>query len=417
MHPNDNEFDQPFRDRLRNHSSPVRGDLWRRIHTGIGTPGRPFHLFRYWRYLGAGAGAITVAFAAHLILTPSHPSRTRSVSHYSNIPAAPAAQGAAATHFDSVSTYASANTAVTHLNTNTPDSAVHNRAARQNDHMVRTTPSHENLSHKDRSYGNPSHENRSHEIHSHENLADDRLATDNPAHENGATPSALKHVHYPVTLPAVVRTAARPAITIHPTLPRTRHNDPGPGAAANDQRPIRTGYISLYGSLDFPANHYYTWSGSLGGTVTIQISRHWSGTAGLEYGKVNVPTQVVPPDPFDTLHAFYFSNYEVPVLIGYTMMLGSYSLTVNGGAIINIRSHQSNSPGNMITSATSTWVFNWPNRDAFGAYLGADIFRPLSHALHLFAQPYARFSLSDYRMFIPQQRFFYGVHAGIRYQL
>jgi hypothetical protein len=99
------------------------------------------------------------------------------------------------------------------------------------------------------------------------------------------------------------------------------------------------------------------------------------------------------------------------------MMLGSYALTVNGGAILNLYQHQSNSPGNLVTSATSTWVFNWPNRDSYGAYLGADIFRPVGHSIRVFAQPYARFSISNYRMFIPEQRFFYGAHLGIRYQL
>ncbi|HLX67049.1 MAG TPA: hypothetical protein VKR41_08630, partial [Puia sp.] len=220
-----------------------------------------------------------------------------------------------------------------------------------------------------------------------------------------------------VTLPAIARTGHRPAITIRPTFPRTRHPDPD-ADLADPRHSIKIGYVSLYGSFDFPANHYYTWSGALGGAVTVQFGRHWSFTGGIEYAKVNVPTQIVSPiNSGDTLHAFYFSNYEVPVLIGYTMMLGNFALTVNGGAIINIHQHQSNSPGNMPTSATSTWVFNWPNRDDFGAYLGADVFRPLSHSFRVFAEPYARFALSDYRMFIPQQRFFYGARLGIRYQL
>jgi hypothetical protein len=62
-------------------------------------------------------------------------------------------------------------------------------------------------------------------------------------------------------------------------------------------------------------------------------------------------------------------------------------------------------------------VNNWPDRDSYGAFLGADIFRPVGHSIRIFAQPYARYSISNYRMFIPEQRFFYGAHLGIRYQL
>jgi hypothetical protein len=176
-------------------------------------------------------------------------------------------------------------------------------------------------------------------------------------------------------------------------------------------------YISLYGSVDFPANHYYTWSYAVGGTLTVPFSRHWSGTAGLEYGRVNVPTQVVPPvGPFDTLHAFYFSNYEVPVLIGYTRMLGSYAVTVNGGAILNLYFHRY-AKGNMPLSSSAYWVFNWPDRDSYGAFLSADVYRPVGHSVRLFAQPYARYSISNYRMFIPVQRLSYGVRLGLRYQL
>src|SRR5580700_4277001 len=86
MHHNDNEFDRVFSDRLRNHSSPVRGDLWRRIHTGLGTSAPRLHPFRFWRYLGAGAATVSVALAAQLILTPKHPAKS-ALNHYSKISA------------------------------------------------------------------------------------------------------------------------------------------------------------------------------------------------------------------------------------------------------------------------------------------------------------------------------------------
>jgi hypothetical protein len=423
MRHNDNEFDQLFRDRLRDHTSPVRADLWRRIHTGIGAPTRRLHFLRHWRYLGAATTTITVAFAAHLIFTPSHrPHPTHPsvppVNHYSNISHSAATRTSSATRpatatrpdtaaldqtqpqtptRDLVSapeTLGSTRENPTHPpipNSNFLD--LHRQIQKSKKHN--TSPSRANPSTTDLA-GNPAkilatQPTKDLSPHSAKNLA--------------STTGTSTHQHYPVTLPAIARTSTRAAVTSRPPKLNPRHNDPDNPPDA--PRPIKTGYVSLYASPDFPANHYYTWSYSAGGTVTIQFSRHWSGTTGFEYGRVNVPTQYVPPVTGDTLKAFYWSNYQVPALIGYTMMLGSYALTVNGGAILNLYFHRS----------TGVWVNNWPDRDSYGAYLGADIFRPVGHSIRVFAQPYARYSISNYRMFIPEQRFFYGAHLGIRYQL
>jgi hypothetical protein len=415
MRHNDNEFDQLFRDRLADHSSPVRADLWRRIHTGIGAPTRRLHFLRHWRYFGAAATTITVAFAAHLIFTPSHPPHPQHpsvppVNHYSNISHSAAARPATAAHPDTTSIDQTLTqtptrdlvTAPENLGS-TPENPTHPSAPNSNfldlhrqiqkSKKHNTSPSRAIPSTTDLA-GNPA-----------KNLATqptNALATQ-PTNTLATQPSIPQH--YPITLPAIARTSTRAAITTRPLTLKSRHN--GPDNPPDAPRPIKTGYVSLYASPDFPANHYYTWSYSAGGAVTIQFSRHWSGTAGFEYGRVNVPTQIVPPITGDTLKAFYWSNYQVPVLIGYTMMLGSYALTVNGGAILNLYFHRS----------TGVWVNNWPDRDSYGAFLGADIFRPVGHSIRIFAQPYARYSISNYRMFIPEQRFFYGAHLGIRYQL
>jgi hypothetical protein len=389
MHHNDNEFDQFFRDRLRSHSSPVRSDLWRRIHTSIISPVRPFHLLRHTRFIGAGtataAAVVTVAFV---------------INHYSRIPAAgdhrPATVTRSATPIPSTKR---ADTTGTVVNFATTQAAVANPGATAGQPAAHkwTAPA-DLAARREGARGN---------------LPAIRESVAAP----GGNSAARRMFTHPglVTLPAIARTSTPPVIGIRPSIPRARHTDPDKGP--NDNRFLKTGYVSLYGSPDFPANHYYTWSYSIGATVTIQFGRHWSGTSGFEYGKVNVPTQVVPPvGPFDTLRAFYWSNYQVPVLIGYTMMLGEYALTVNGGAILNLYFHRY-AKGNMPLSSNAYWVFNWPDRDSYGAYLGADIFRPVGHSIRVFAQPYARYSISNYRMFIPQQRFFYGAHLGIRYQL
>jgi hypothetical protein len=219
--------------------------------------------------------------------------------------------------------------------------------------------------------------------------------------------SVHHHNPNPVTLPAMARISTRAAISASsPT--KSSHN----ASNTPDSWPAfgsfhRTGYISLYASPDFP-NHYYTWSYTVGFRATFQFSRRWSITSGFEYARVNVPTQVVPPAAaYDTLHSFYFSNYEVPVLFGYTRTSRHAALTVYGGAIVNLYFHAS----------TSVWINNWPDRDSYGTVLGFDYSYSLDRHLAIFAQPYARYSISDYRMFTQAQRWSFGTLLGIKYRL
>jgi hypothetical protein len=229
-----------------------------------------------------------------------------------------------------------------------------------------------------------------------------------PGNQTAGKISPDRHNSNPLTLPALARTSNRAPIAAGSPGSKYRHNgsdNPGNRAAAPPFK--RTGYFSLYASPDFP-NHNYTWSYTAGGRLTFQFSRHWSFTAGLEYARVNVPTQVIPPVGYgDTLHSFYFSNYEVPVLFGYTRTFRHSTLTINGGAILNLYFHQS----------TGVWVFNLPDRDSYGAVLGVDYTRPLGRHLAVFAQPYVRYSISDYRMFTQTQRWSFGTLLGIKYQL
>ena len=234
--------------------------------------------------------------------------------------------------------------------------------------------------------------------------------------ETAATPgkqppgklSLDRHNPNPVTLPALAHTSTRAAIAAGSPLSKTRHDGSnGLSSPAKTPHFQRTGYISLYASPDFP-NHNYTWSYTLGFRATLQFSPHWSFTAGFEYARVNVPTQVIPPIGYgDTLRSFYFSNYEVPVLFGYTRSFRRATLTVNGGAILNLYFHRS----------TGVWVFNLPDRDSYGAVLGVDYSYSLDRHLAIFAQPYARYSISDYRMFTQTQRWSFGTLLGIKYRL
>ncbi len=219
-----------------------------------------------------------------------------------------------------------------------------------------------------------------------------------------------------VRLPALANTSSRAMITARPIFPRSqksRLNDYANGSKSRagvvpfrKKAFRRTGYVSIYSSVDFPTSRYYTWSNTTGFRLTFEFSLRWSFTAGLEYGRVNVPRELnLPGDP--PMNAFHFSNYEVPLLLGYRKTFRRSELTINAGAILNLYAHTS----------TSSFTDNWPNRDSYGAVLGADYSYSLGRHLAVFGQPYVRYSISDYRMFIQSQRYTLGTLLGVRYQL
>ena len=402
---NENKYDELFRNQLRDLSHPVRSELWSRIQSGIRVrkasvprkasgPRQP--LGKLW-LLPASSLTVAAALAITLgIIRFTHtakPPSAQPVNHYSTI--TPAIAPARSTGESSVTPQDSSRDRSSESATpkNIPATRIPDAPGTT---FTKPNPTPENPA---TAIIRPAIIRRNH-------LKDRITSADRGAHAMSAEERSIhRHKGRPVTLPALARTCTRAAITAGSPDSKSRHNSSN--SPVKTPRFQRAGYVSLYASPDFP-NHYYTWSYTLGARVTLQFSRRWSFTAGLEYARVNVPTQVVPPIGYDdTLHAFHFSNYEVPVLFGYTKSFRRSTLTVNAGAIINLYFHRS----------TGVWVFNWPDRDSYGAALGVEYSYSLGRSLAIFAQPYARYSISNYRMFIPAQRLSFGTLLGIKYQL
>jgi hypothetical protein len=413
MHRNENKYDQLFHDRLRDISHPVRNELWSRIHSGIrarkpSVPRQP--LRKLWRTLAqklpllrsavpsnvlSVAAALAITFGIiHVTHTATRPS-AQPVNHYSTIkPASKPAQSpgeSSVTPRDSSSPDRLSepatlkNTPATDV-PDDPGTAVKSPKAIPESRF--TTRRHRHTSADAYAHGmsaaTPGKQTME-ELSIHPALAQQ-------LHRNGN----------PVALPALARTSTRAPIAAGDPRSKSQHNNPGKWAALPPFH--RTGSVSFYASPDFP-NHYYTWSYTLGFRATFQFSRRWSFTAGFEYARVNVPSQTVPFNA--ELQAFHFSNYEVPILFGYTRASKHSALTVYGGAIFNLYFHAS----------TSAYIDNWPDRDSYGAVLGVEYSYSLGRHLDIFAQPYARYSISDYRMFTQTQRWSFGTLLGIKYRL
>jgi hypothetical protein len=451
MHRNENKYDQLFRDRLGDHSHPVRPDLWSRIDSGIRNL-KPVRAPRYdffsaaRQYFGFSTAAITGVAAAVLGITVG-------IIYFTH-EAKPAAkgekrqekivkegggnanQGAGTEGRDEAGEKKDEKTTEKKGEKKTSEDGVvagvkNGEEGEKREGMGREGTEATSVREK---------EMRKKRGEKKIKGSEEREVAGAAAREKNGEGREAQGVKGGggrgekttgiVTLPAIAGVSSRAAISARPPVARFRQNGVNGlnsvGSAKVDKtakmdKTAKTdkiaktgktphqglGYISLYASPDFP-NHYYTWSYTAGLRLTWNFRQRWSFTAGLEYARVNVPTQVVPPiNSSDTLHSFYFSNYEVPLLFGYRATFGRSELTINGGAILNLRFRQS----------TPNWVFNWPNRDSYGAVLGVDYSYYLGSHLAVFAQPYGRFSISNYRMFIPAQRLSFGTLLGIRYQL
>jgi len=410
---NDNELDHLFRDRLRQHSSPVRGDLWRRIHTGLGTPVRHLPLHRYWRYLGAGAATVTVAFAATLIFTPNHPTNLRHLTNLTN-PNHPA--NPQLNHYSKISP------STNRPSDSRPSDPRHADPQHSDSIALNLTPTPDRSQPAVAKPESPTPVNP--EASASAKLTatyDKRVNPDHPAthtssRNHAATPvsnagSTPKHTHYPFTLPPLARLSAPPAISarrIIPTHAQTLAGKSKSPITLHPRAPFHPfEYISVYGSPDFP-NKDFDFSWTAGARITFQFARHWSFTTGVQYEQLNVPMADVGGG---TTMPFHFSNLSIPLLAGYTTDFSRYKLTVTSGIFI----HAYAKPVGSDTYNQGIGVPTDRNTNTFA--LGFDLERPVNNRWSLFIQPYLREEIFNGEIYIPAQSITNGILLGGRYHL
>jgi hypothetical protein len=373
---NDNEFDQLFRDRLRGHSSPVGGDLWRRVHTRIGSPVvRGVHLLRHWRWIGAGAATVTVAFAAHLVLTPLAPAPKK--------PAHPTAN-----HYSSISAAA-----------NRPGHPV----------VSGLTPTDDRIRAAISAPVNPE-TNRASIAVRHEGTVPNRESSGTSGRPPSDAKVVLRHPGSYVDLPNIAQVGARPGINARRVLPVPAQTPGRPSKSPitlNSRAPFHPfTFISVYGSPDFPNKDYdYSWTGGV--RFTWQFARHWSVTTGVQYVQLNVPEADfggIPTSPF------HFSNVGIPVLAGYTTNFSRYNLTVTGGVILNVSEKAVGFKDYIL--ASPPW-----DREGNDLAVGFEIERPVNSSWAVFLQPYVREQLYNGEFYFPSKTITNGVLLGARYRL
>jgi hypothetical protein len=403
-----NKFDQLVRDRLLDHSSPFRADLWTDVRGNYGRRRAP----RRWRWAAAGSASVIILLVVHHFVSrpvgASLKTRGALSAASTNVdrPSPAAARTANASHTADIArtTDAAAITAGTTTSgsirnghadpgAGTPDGAIRT-AVRAGD----TDTKAEKVSHRSVRRGHPGTE--------FDGATKDETGTT----ISGPTPSGPTPTGYTrtgstnarpgarVILPPLIRLTSRQAITAHQPkhglLPTSPAQSPKPPSDFNSMW-----HLDIYGSPDDPTTQFNL-SYTLGVRLTLLFTKHIFATAGVQYSRLRPKRS----DSSAGLYPAYFNNIDLPVLIGYTFGDKRFRGAVTAGAIVNLISHAVGDPG-----------WGWPNRMGASAYLGFDMSWELSDRLAIFAEPYGRCMFTDHKSLFPSQTYTAGTLIGIRY--
>jgi hypothetical protein len=375
MLPKDKEFDLIFRDRLRDHSSPVNPDVWRQVRNRIG---RRRRRILGWFFLGAIPAAFLFVFLAEPQIfvtrhTPVAPALTSSAVPSSVPASSTAALSAAAPSAHSTRTAPSP--AFPQFATTKAVVQLSSRSGRKSSQNHATIPGRQPAVPRPTIL----------------QTADFQSVVATSAAADFARP------HTPhLTLPALVRLSTRDVVTAYPPGHPSQLNCPkmDPGSDFFDHF-----YLSLFGGTGIPTYHLgLTYIGGV--RLTIQVTRHWSATTGLLYSQTSYKHIV-----FDSITGG-FRKIDLPILIGYSFLGDQSSITVNGGVLLNFRTENWHGFGPKM-----------PMRTGPSGYIGVAYLRSLDERWSVFAEPYLQYSFSNNHLELPLHTWSTGLQLGLRYHL
>ena len=457
----DNEFDQIFRDRLLDHPSKIRLSLWKQVHT---------HLLRhkalhFWKWYFVGPSAVVVAVTGYIVMSTLH-----SASHNKhNAPAAAVATYEARPAADSPATTAAQATMATQTptapasaNTGTPTPATTPAADATSNPASATptastpgatiakTPAPGNATnastatkpttrtaaasalHPSPAITHTAHRNthsandltahsrsatttNTHHRHlsnAHNKKASDAMANDAGGNNDARSPNSTTGAHNtrptrsttqpaaPVKLIALKTPAVVTAKTPNSKSP---HQLIVPAARPRTHIPFN---VDLFG-----APEYFTWktiglSYGAGARVTVIFKDHWTITSGLQYQRINV-NHVKNIDSLNGLLPGYFTNFHIPLFLGYTTGNDRFSFTVNAGVLFSLYTQ---------ANGSLSGADNWSNHNGINSYLGLNFSSYITNRVSLFAEPYLKcwYPPGDQRL--PPQLWSTGIIVGFRYK-
>lgn len=160
-------------------------------------------------------------------------------------------------------------------------------------------------------------------------------------------------------------------------------------------------FPEAYFSPDFPYNsHRQGFSYSAGGRLGKTINDRFFVTVGLEY------SHIAPQASKDSIPGQPFNNIDLPVLLGYR--IGSAKNTfVHAGLIWNLYSRPGGGDNGIPYTSHTGLAF----------YLGLGFLQPLDSRWSVFVESHFRYQLSDRSANLVQSPDLGGVSFGVRYNL
>lgn len=221
----------------------------------------------------------------------------------------------------------------------------------------------------------------------------------------------LKHLPLPGIQP-IPTTWRHPAIAQLPKTtfaPVKKTAAPPPGPKNNILSPLKKGAWSfdLYASPDLPVIQLKQdfEKSQLSFTIGMKVNRsfgdHVSAATGVQYSQINEKVAYNDSSATNPIRYAYLkrTSFDFPLLIGYGIGNDRFRATLNAGMIFKIHSN-----GNLYTTSNSI-------------YLGVNLAKKINDNISLFAEPYYRYNLpggSNSQYYI-QRINLAGISVGLRY--
>jgi len=403
----EHQFDELFRNKLKDHSSQVPENFWQRIEPKKDKDRKLFILwFKYFvaptfivaglaggYYLGTRPAAshshrATAAHPQVVSTYPAAPVNPEVTSTYSASPANP----------EVMSTYPAA-----------PVNRQAHPASPANHHAHPASPS----------------------AHSPADPLSASASRSAVAHTPNTTPASVHpgSPATPVNRQALTGSLKRQPLPDIQHIPNTLHHPafdlvlkttpgpikrmtalpPAPAPSKNGLSPLKKGAwsIDLYASPDLPVlqiKQDYEKT-QLSFTVGLKVNRsfgeHASATTGVQYSQINEKVTYNDSNIVNPLRHAYLkrTSFDLPLLISYGIGDDRFRATLNAGMIFKIHSF-----GNVYTTGKSI-------------YLGLNLAKKINDKISIFAEPYYRYSLPG----SPNSQYYIhrinlaGLSVGLRY--
>jgi hypothetical protein len=399
----ENQFDELFRNKLKDYSSQVPDNMWERIHP---EKDRDRKLFFIWlKYVIVPV--FTLAGLAGGFYIGARPAAHHSLSHSS----VSSADSSAATG----SPLAPSN--------NAEVSGAHSSVSATSSLISVTPPSVSVPARNTNSASNPAIQHTHKTSKTIHPSAPSAFTPADPlsapasrlsvAHDPNKTPASGSFKHLPLPgIQPIPNTRFHPAIdqlpkTAFPPVKKTTTHPPTP--KSNILSPLKKGSwsVDLYASPDLPVLQIKQdfEKAQLSFTIGMKVNRsfgdHVSAATGVQYSQINEKVAYNDSNATSPIRYGYLkrTSFDFPLLIGYGIGDDRFRATLNAGMIFKIHSF-----GNIYTTSNSL-------------YLGVNLAKKINDKISLFAEPYYRYNLpgGGNSQYYIQRINLAGLSIGLRY--